>query len=517
MEEEITRVQKDQTVAPVNGLLGNCRLGEPIGRGLLGTVYAGLNTLANKPCAIKVFRPDIPGGAVARGRYVHEAEAVAHIGNPNIAETYASGTADGRTYTTMERLEGIPLSHLVREQAPLSRRAYFPLLREICVGLAAAHAYGLAHRHLHPGQVMVRWTGQGYEVKLLDFGTHHLLPPFKEQVAGWQWSAEHAICVAPEQVKNPAEVDSRADVYAVSVMLYEMVTGRVPFLADSFDATLEQVVSDQPAPPSRVLSVPGPLEETIMRGLDKDPRRRIPSVEALLAALDPTAVTGQHQLLRTKLTTTGRHRMLTAEASQEIQLPGVHEGGPELRADFTGGALPPPVPEPPHELVPRVPRNRWWLFVVLAVVVAACGIAVTLLLLGEPEPAAPRAVQPAPRVVQPPRPSPPSPRPAARRPAPAPRPAPPNTARAAAGPARTATKATRRPLTRVEGVGVLEIATSSPKAEVFVNGRFKGRGKLVILPRVPAGTYRIHLVLDKKKTPHRDVQLRPNQRLTVTF
>jgi len=528
MEEEITRVENasHEDSAKAGTMLGNYRLGEPVGQGLLGVVHVGLNAIANKRCAVKVFRRDLPGGSVSRGRYIHETETVAHIGHSNIAETYASGFADGRLYTTMEWFEGVPLSRLIHEQAPLSRRAYFPLLREICAALAAVHAYGIPHGHLHPGQILVSWTGQTYSVKVLDFGTHHLLPPLRDQVAGWSWRPEHAICIAPEQIKSPAELDTRTDVYAVSVLLYEMVTGRVPFLADSFLATLDQITGDAPPPPSRILSVPAGLEETILRGLEKDPRRRIPSMEALLAALDPTAVTGQQPLLRAKLTSTGRHRVLTADVSQEIPLPdGV---APEPAFE-----LPPSMPSPsPTELAPvKVPRNRWWLFVVLAVVVAACGVTITLLLLS-PEPETPRPTRPIPprpavkpRTERPPPPR--SPRasapvrraaPPASAPTPEPRPEPkPPVARPETLASRARTALAGRKLRKVEGIGALEIATSSDKAEVFVNGKFRGRGKLVIMPTVSAGTYRIHLVVDGKKTPHRDVHVRPNQRLTVKF
>jgi len=518
MDEEITQVQRTTLdELPATGMLGNLRLGQPLGQGLLGQVYAAHNTVARKQCAAKVFRRDLPGGAVARGRYIHEAETVAHVGHPNIGHVYGSAMADGRMYTTIELLDGTPLSTLIRQKAPLSRRTYFPLLKEICAGLSAAHAYGIAHRHLHAGQVMVQWNDQSLQVKLLDFGTHHLLPPLKDQIPGWLWRPEHAICVAPEQVKGAAgDVDTRADIYALSIILYEMVTGRVPFLADSFAATLEQHTNDQPMPPSQLVSIPGGLEETIMRGLDKDPRKRIPSVEAMLATLDPlAATTGQHQLTRAKLTSTGRYRVLTADVSQEIQLP-----------DAPVADLQQPAREPPHRtaFAPfKIPRSRKWLYVLLAVVAIGCGVAVTLLLLDdEPEPAR-RPTIPSVRqgrALRTPAKSPgarPGPRkqptgPVARRPT---RPVPkqgPTTAGA-----KRLGRLAGRPITKALGFGALEIATSSPEAQVFVNGRFKGKGKLVLLPRIAAGTYRIHLVIDGKKTPHRDVQLAPNQRLTISF
>ena len=131
MDEEITQVQP----AAQGGMLGNYRLGSSIGQGLLGTVYDGFNAVANKPCAIKVFRQDLPGGAVTRGRYINETELVARVGHPNIAQTYVSGFAEGRLYTTMERLAGTNLAGLLRQQASL---AQVPVAAQCAVGAARA-------------------------------------------------------------------------------------------------------------------------------------------------------------------------------------------------------------------------------------------------------------------------------------------------------------------------------------------------------------------------------------------
>lgn len=518
--EEITQVRG----APALSMLGNYRLGRPIAEGLLSVIYEGHNPIAQKRCAVKVFRGPVRTGPVVAGRYVHEAELVARIGHPSIGETYSSGVTDGQLFTAMEYIEGTDLRSLLAEQAPLSRRTYFPVLRGICAGLAAAHAYGISHRHLHPGQVMVQWKGHNLEVKVLDFGTHHLLPSVKDPIG---WRPEHAIYLAPEQAKG-GEGDSRSDIYALSVMLYEMVTGRVPFLAETFEATLEQHISEAPVAPSQVAVMPSELEQTILRGLEKDPRRRTPSVEALLAALDPMAVTGQHQLLG-RPTTTGRHRALTALASQELAITPL----PELEPDLEPQAVPPPFPRAASPL--KVPRSRAWLFILLAVVALGCGVTIALLLVGETEtPTQPKPV-PRPRAPRPraaaagapakratPRPPPPA-RPAAKAaPAPPTRRAPP-AVQPAPGAIRPVTGRRLRTAIRklgvqpAKGMGNLEIATPDAKAQVFVNGKFKGTGKLVILPQLPVGTYRIHLVVKGRKTPHRDVHLQANQRLTITF
>jgi len=156
MDEEITQIHRTSPENPSAAqMLGHLRLGQMLGRGLLGQVFEAHNVVAHKKCAVKLFRRDLLGGAVCRGRYVHEAETVGHIGHPGIAQIFGSGVVDGQLYTSIELVPGTPLSTLTRQQAPLSRRAYVPLLREICAALGAAHAYGIAHRHLHPGQILV--------------------------------------------------------------------------------------------------------------------------------------------------------------------------------------------------------------------------------------------------------------------------------------------------------------------------------------------------------------------------
>jgi serine/threonine protein kinase len=538
MEEEITRVQPTEmpTVETGRGsvepgtILGNYRLVRLIGSGMLSEVYQAQNLVANKPCAVKVFRQEVPLGPVAFGRYVHEVDRLSRIEPPNVAAVYGSGSIDGRSYTVMEHVAGTDLRAIIREKAPLSRRTILPVMRGLCMALAQVHAFGLAHGHLHGGQVMVQWSGHAVQIKLLDFGTHHLVPHFKDAPAGWQWTPEHAICVSPEQAKlQPG--DTRSDIYALAVLLYEMATGRVPFLGDSFASTLEQHISEQPVPPRQVSGVSAELEETILRGLEKDPRKRLPSVEALLAALDPMAVTGQHGRMG-KPTTTGSYRALTASESTDA-IPVA------VPAQTAEEAPPPPLPLEPIS----VPRSRRWLFIVLGAVVLACGLAITLMIVGgggsgDADDAGDADADDKPGVDRPRRPlrkkrtaparkrkatarpaRPAAARPASPPPSREPEPAPPDPARE---PSKEGLNRARRAaplgqLRRAEGFGSLSVVTGSVQAHVFVNGKFHGRGRRVNLPRLAAGLYRVHVVVNGKKSPHKDVELAPGQRRQVSF
>jgi serine/threonine-protein kinase len=472
-------------------VVGNYRLDALIAGGASSEVYEGTNLVARKRCAVKIFRPHLELDAVHFGRCVHEAKRVGLLGHPNIADTYAFVSTDGHTFSVMERLDGTTLRALVRKQGPLSRRSLLPLVRGVGAGLAAAHALGVVHGHLHGGQVMVNWPGGGGSepsVKLLDFGVRHLQVAPKEDRPNLERRPEQAVCLAPEQIKGqPA--DARTDVYALSVMLYEMLTGRVPFLADSFAATLELHLSETPPPPGRLAPISPEVEEMLLRGLEKDPRRRVPSVEALLAVLDPTSVTGQHSIA-----TSGRHAALAPTPSREITITPVPEP-----AD---ASTPPPVPLAVSLERLKVPRRRTWLFVLLGVVVLGVVATAAWVFLGgdkPPEPQPKKSVQATPPAAP------------------------------AGGVARPTRERSTRPgrsgllghplrakLARIEGLGTLQVTTKDDKAQVFVDGYYKGAGRAVT-QQLAAGPHRVHIVVRGRKSESKDIELRPGARLTVDF
>ena len=547
--------QPDGQVAPEpqvspGMVLGNYRLDTPIGAGLTSQLFEADSLVAGKRCVVKVFRPELGCGPVEFGRYAHEVRQVSQLGHPAICDVYHSARVDDWMISAMTLEAGAKdLRSLVRNKAPLSRRVYLPVVRGICEALGAVHGLGLSHLRLHGGQVMVRMVERAVSVKVLDFGTHHLLPGIKEVVSGWERGPEDAIYTAPELAKE-LPGDARSDIYSICVMLYEMLTGKVPFLGSTFADTLEQHLSEPPPPPGKLVQLPAEVEDVVMRGLEKDPRKRIPSVEALLAALDPRGATGAHAVVGAGATT-GR-MALTPSQSKEYHLAemAADQAAPHAvhapAAAHPGGGAQALAPE--MELGAAAPRTRVWLLVVLVVVALVVGGVVAYLVLGgkkqEKRPRGKRRASPAvvvPKKTAPtkpatrPTPRAPAPKktaptkPAARAPSAAPQPAPKPPAPAPARRGRTVKVSGDvkvspmgkmlhlRGLRLNKGVGSITVATGAAEAKVYVNGHLKGSGAEVNLKGLPVGKHRIQLEVNGKKLPYKDVQVKKGQRLDLSF
>lgn len=569
-EDDVTQVETKPPPPPPGELVdGDVRVGQLVGAGLSSEIYAAHNVVANKPCALKLFRTALDVGPVARGRYSHATDLAGRLGSEDIVDVYRVGrTADGRTFGLCAWAEGAALGQLLRQQGRLSRRAYLPLMHEIGQVLSIAHGQGLPHLRIHGGNLLVQKRANGTpRVRLLDFGVHHLHPPVNEPTPGnLERLPEHAICIAPEQASG-ALGDNRSDIYALCVLLYQMVTGRPPFVGDTFEATVEQHLSSEPPQPADLAPVSEEIASTLLRGLEKDPRKRIPSIEALLASLDPTrTTTGQHPVLarsQSPRTRTLDHADATFTPPHEPEIDASAPPPLPAAAEQPAAAAPTPIGDPDaaadaDEQVDadrlRPPRRRVVLFGSLAAAVALFGGAVSWWLLspaadgGDAPPrkkhhfrAGRRPTKPRPQPPSPPPQSPPPrpapPQPAAKPPPPPPReePSPPAPEPKKKAPSPSASephaKSTEKtvpragraniaPLSRarkVEGVGTLHVSTGSARAQIFVDGHFMGLGITRVLRRVPAGKHRVHLVIDGRKTPHKDVVVTDGKRTDVVF
>jgi serine/threonine protein kinase len=257
-------------------------LRESIGSGGMGEVHLAEHRLLNRPCPITVPRPARPDDRRALERFEREVRAMARLSHPNTVEIFDYGrTEDGTFYYVMEYLPGLSLEGLVDAVGPLaSGRAIF-FLRQACEALAEAHAAGMIHRDLKPGNLFATRRGGRHDfVKLLDFG---LVMEVNGHVGGVAGTPAY---MAPEQVLNDRPLDHRCDLYALGAVAYHLLTGRPPFEGESPTRVMNAQVRDPVVPPTRIRpDVGDDLERVVLRCLAKAPEDRFSDAEDLGNAL----------------------------------------------------------------------------------------------------------------------------------------------------------------------------------------------------------------------------------------
>jgi serine/threonine protein kinase len=316
-------------------LAGRYRLEEVIGRGGMSTVYRGTDTSLDRVVAVKVaLDPLVEESPIYLARFTQEAKSAAAIGNPGVVTVYDAG-ADGPTrFIVMEFVPGKSLADILKEERPLEPARAADIAAQVADALSAAHAAGIIHRDIKPGNIMVEPNGS---VKVLDFGIARAVDGHSlTQTATVLGTSAY---MSPEQALGQP-VDARSDIYSLGCVLYEMLTGQPPFVADVAAAVMHQHVRVAPKPAiERNPAIPAALNTLVMQMLAKqpkdrpqtaadvrdrlvaviaeDPRADAPTIRPLAAAAVPTAAT------------------VPIEAT-----------------------LPPPAPEPPVRQTPIPPRPR---------------------------------------------------------------------------------------------------------------------------------------------------------------
>lgn len=255
----------------------------------MGVVYLAEDTRLDRRLALKILRPDVADSPDRRARFHREARAAAALNHPNIVHLYSVDEFEGLLFLTMELVQGLSLRELLRARAPLPLPTLLAFAAQMAEGLACAHAAGILHLDLNPGNVMI--TGDD-RVKILDFGLARLLAPTMQSspeaatMAGVQSSAGMTFGTAgymsPEQALGKT-LDPRTDLFALGVVLFEMATGRAPFEGDTLAAVFDQLLNRRPPSP-RALNpaLPAWLEAVIDKALEKDPERRYRTANELL-------------------------------------------------------------------------------------------------------------------------------------------------------------------------------------------------------------------------------------------
>jgi serine/threonine protein kinase len=271
--------------------LSHYRLVDKIGEGGMGVVWKAFDTRLEREVAIKILPPEFASDPARLARFEREAKAIAALNHPNIVTIYSVERADGIHFFTMELVDGRPLSDQVsRDGLPFER--FLELAIPLADALSSAHEHGITHRDLKPANIMV--TRQG-RVKILDFGLAKLVreeggegpdAPTRMKTLTRDGGLLGTVpYMSPEQARGQP-VDARSDVFSFGSMLYEMLTGQLPFLGDSTPQTLARILEVEPEPLSDLRDdVPLELERIVHRCLRKQPERRYNDTRDLVNSL----------------------------------------------------------------------------------------------------------------------------------------------------------------------------------------------------------------------------------------
>jgi serine/threonine-protein kinase len=259
----------------------------------MANIYLARHDLLKRPCAVKLLKPSRTTDEMV-ARFEREVQLASTLSHPNVVEIYDYGhSAEGHFYYAMEYIEGINLGELMTRDGALPVARAVRILRQLCAGLAAAHAAGLVHRDVKPENIMIFRRGEEPDVvKILDFGMVKRV------------DAEHSrnltrglrilgtpLYMAPECLRNPADVDGRADIYAVGAVAFYMLSGKKLFqTADDLELT-SKVLNEEPPRVSQVAEQPIPVELDLLiqACLEKKREERPQRAADLLEALDAIA------------------------------------------------------------------------------------------------------------------------------------------------------------------------------------------------------------------------------------
>jgi len=262
------------------GQLGEYRLVQKLGEGGMGVVYKAQDTLLKRMVALKFLSPALTTDPAAKERFIQEAQAASALDHPNICTIHEiKESDDGRLYMVMACYEGQTLKDRLADGA-ISIEEALHIARQIAEGLAEAQAKGIVHRDIKPANIMITEKG---EVKIMDFGLA-ISGEAKRLTAAGRIIGTPAY-LSPEQAQG-FPLTFHTDIYSTGVVLYELVTGVLPFDADDIGILLLQQVKKQPKPPSELVpDIPRSLERAILQALAKQPDDRFESAGAMAAAL----------------------------------------------------------------------------------------------------------------------------------------------------------------------------------------------------------------------------------------
>ena len=283
-----------------------------IGAGGMAEVFRGFDPVLSRTVAIKVLLPQFARDTSFVHRFRREAQAAARLNQPNIVGVYDTGSDDDTQFIVMEFIEGRTLAEFMETGRKPTAVQAAEIAQKICAAIAAAHAQGVIHRDIKPGNVMITRDGT---VKVMDFGIARMLgPETAPQTSAVLGTASY---LSPEQAQG-TPVDARTDIYSLGTVLYELLTGRPPFTGDSSVAVAYKQVNETAVLPSSVNpEVPARLDAVVMKALSKNPSNRYQSAEEF--SDDLARVIAGREVEATPLMPT-----LVGDATQVINRPPSH-------------------------------------------------------------------------------------------------------------------------------------------------------------------------------------------------
>ncbi|MBQ8510413.1 MAG: Stk1 family PASTA domain-containing Ser/Thr kinase [Clostridia bacterium] len=253
------------------------RIIKVIGIGGMAVVFEAIDMLMRRNVAVKMLKDDINNDQQAVKRFINESKAVAMLSHPNIVNIYDVSVKDNLKYIVMELVEGITLKNYILKKGVLSFHEIMNITEQILLALEHAHAKGIVHRDIKPQNIMMLKNGV---IKVADFGIAKL--PNAETVTMTDKAIGTVFYISPEQASGK-QIDRRSDIYSLGVTMYEMATGKLPFVADSPVTVAIMQVKNQPKPPREINpNLPIGLEQIIIGAMEKSPDNRFQSATQML-------------------------------------------------------------------------------------------------------------------------------------------------------------------------------------------------------------------------------------------
>jgi serine/threonine-protein kinase len=270
---------------------GRYRITSVLGEGGFAVVYRATHTIMGTDLALKVLNPQALAVEGGRERFLRETRIIASLQHPNIVRIFDAGfLEDGAGYAALELLEGESLGDLLARRPRLDAAEAVPILLDVLRALGAAHRRDVVHRDIKPDNVFLTWDHEHRSLsKVLDFGIAFAVEAGSRKVTQEGMLVGSPLYMSPEQIHGE-DVTAKTDLWAAGVLLFEVLTGKVPFDGESLVQIFHRIVHE--APPRLDVAVPGPLERALLKALAKDARDRFANAEEMLTALQ-AAMTGQ--------------------------------------------------------------------------------------------------------------------------------------------------------------------------------------------------------------------------------